>query len=429
MRTIRVTLVAVVLAVTASCASATKRFEQGQELEQQGRPLEAAQRYIEALKKDPSLAEARQRLLETGGIAVATAARDADGFARSGNWPDAADVLRNADELLHDAARVGVTLPTPAGYTEQRSVTMFRAVDQSLTMAVSAAQRGDFSESVSLVERAQERWEPRPEQQAALNRALHDFHLAWGQRELSSARFRSAFAHGEAAASIPGADRGAVAALQTEALRRGTMLVAALPTVARTGSDNRLLPELNDLLALDYWQRAPQWIEVVNPIEAQRVVRLRGLAGREVDVQNASAIARQLSARYAVALTLDSVRYSESKVERRRQVARTRAGADTAFFVEEGQLELWARVNWRAVDASAGRGIVDRGDANDHASTHFRRATYAGNWRDLTLSSADRDLFEQRDARDNPEMLRSVSRGLARRIGRDVFDALVRRVE
>jgi tetratricopeptide (TPR) repeat protein len=430
MRTIGIRGLAIAVAVlSASCASATKRYEQGQELEQQGRVADAAQRYVDALKKDPALVEARQRLLETGTRAIATAVQEANVLTASGAHADAADVLRRADEIIHDAAGVGVILPTPNGYAEQRSLTLDRAVDQALAQATTAAMRGDYAESVRLVERAEERWEPRPDRQAALNRGLYDAQLAWGQREASNGRFRSAYAHGESAAAVPGVDRSAINALQTDALRRGTILVAVFATVARAGTDNRLLPELNDLLALDHWQRPPQWIEMVNTIEAQRVVRNRGLAGRDLDVPNASALARQFGARYAVALTLDSVRYSESKVERRRKPARTRAGADTAFFVEEGQLELWARASWRTIAANAGRGVVDRGDASDHASTNFRRATYVGDWHDLELSSTDRAMFEQRDARDTQDMLRKVARGLSGRIGRDVFDALLRRVD
>src|SRR5437762_5655660 len=88
----------------AACASATKRFEQGQELEQQGQYAEAAQRYVDALKKDHSLVEARQRLLETGTRAIAAGVHDADAFAASGAHSDAADAMRKADALIHDAA-------------------------------------------------------------------------------------------------------------------------------------------------------------------------------------------------------------------------------------------------------------------------------------------------------------------------------------
>lgn len=420
---------AVLVVLAASCASATKRFEQGQELEQQGRPADAAHRYVDALRKDPTLTDARARLLETGSGAVADDIRAADAFETTAAYTEAADALRTADALVRDAAGVGVALDVPPGYVERRGATFGRAVDQALAQASVATQRGDYAESVRLVERAQERWEPRSDQQSALNRVLQDTHVTWGQRELSSGHYRAAFAHGETASNVPGLDRSASSALQSEALRRGTVLVAVFPAGARSGTDGRILPEVNDLLALDFWQHPPQWIDVVNPIEAQRVVRIRGLAGRDIDAQNAAALGRQLGARYAVALTLDSVRYAESKVERRRRSARTRAGVDTAFTVEEGELELWARVGWRQVEVTGGRAVIEHGDASDRATTQFRRPTYAGNWRDLDLNPADRTLFEQRDARDNQDMLRRVARGLADKLGRDVYDALLRRVD
>jgi hypothetical protein len=213
----------------------------------------------------------------------------------------------------------------------------------------------------------------------------------------------------------------------SEALGRGTVLVAMFPAGARTPQANQLLPEMNDLLTLEYWQRPPRWIDVINPIEAQRLARNRGFAGRDINPRDAGSLTRQLNARYGVSLTLDSVRYSESKVEKQRHAARTRAGKDTAFTVETGQLETWARIAWREVDPSGS--VIEHGEATNRATTSFKRATYAGNWRDLDLNGTDRGLFDQRDARDDPDMLRRLARGLAERLGGDVFEALLRRVD
>lgn len=52
--------------IVGACASATKRLEQGQELEQLGRTAHAARRYIDVLHKVATLAAARRRLAETG---------------------------------------------------------------------------------------------------------------------------------------------------------------------------------------------------------------------------------------------------------------------------------------------------------------------------------------------------------------------------
>jgi hypothetical protein len=120
-----------------SCASATKRYEQGKELEQQGRAADAAQHYIDALRKDPTYSEARERLMETGGRAVADDIRAADGLEATGVYTDAADALRTADALSGAPLRLAArwssrsrnrqprlsaeTTPNPSDWSSARS--------------------------------------------------------------------------------------------------------------------------------------------------------------------------------------------------------------------------------------------------------------------------------------------------------------------
>ena len=139
MRNMRALLAAVsCILVVSACASATKRYEQGQELELQGRTAEAAQRYIDALKKDATLAEARQRLAETGARAVADGMRETDAFEMTAAHIDAAESLRSLDALVRDAAGVGVSLAVPSGYAEKRRVVLGYAVDQAINEATTA---------------------------------------------------------------------------------------------------------------------------------------------------------------------------------------------------------------------------------------------------------------------------------------------------
>jgi len=90
----------------------------------------------------------------------------------------AADTLRKADGLIRDAAGVGVALETPNGYADRHAVVFARAVDQAIAQATSAGQRADYARCVELVERAQQQWEPRTDQQYQLNRLLHDVLVA-----------------------------------------------------------------------------------------------------------------------------------------------------------------------------------------------------------------------------------------------------------
>ncbi len=66
---IRTAVVAALVAATA-CASAGKRLEQGLDAEARGDWFEAAERYADALEKEPTLEDARRGLYEAGDSAV-----------------------------------------------------------------------------------------------------------------------------------------------------------------------------------------------------------------------------------------------------------------------------------------------------------------------------------------------------------------------
>ncbi|HEV7590888.1 MAG TPA: hypothetical protein VGO40_22445 [Longimicrobium sp.] len=425
------TAVAVALAASAGCASANKRYEQGVQLEQQGRAADAAQRYIDALKKDRTLADARTRLLDAGQRAIADYLRDADAAESSGRYGDAAESLRRLDALRGDAGAVGVSLPVPGGYEQRRATTFERAVDQALAEAEGALQRRDYPGAVRMLDRVAERWHATPEQRARLDRSRQDAQLAWAEGEMSAGRYRSAFDHARQAGG--GMAAGRSAELQEEALRRGTVQVAVFPVGAPSRMDDRVrasvLPELNDALALGPWARSPQWIDVLNPVAASRLARQRGWWGRDIQPYEAVSMGRQLGARMAVTLTLDSIRRTEAGVESVRRTVRTRAGADTAYTVREGRLETWARVAWQLVDVDGYRGAGEAGSVSARSSTRFRHATYAGDWRDLELPQAERALFQRQDEGYNRETVRELANGLTDSLGRAVFDALLRRID
>src|SRR5207302_2574314 len=71
--------------LSTACASASKRYEQGQTLEREGRPADAAARYVQALRKNGTLESARAGLRDAGARAIADylrqAAEDSAGHA------------------------------------------------------------------------------------------------------------------------------------------------------------------------------------------------------------------------------------------------------------------------------------------------------------------------------------------------------------
>lgn len=430
----RALLAALAVALAASaggCASASKRYAQGVQLEQQGRAADAAQRYVDALKKDRTLADARARLLDAGQRAIADYLRDADAAESAGRYGNAAESLRRLDALRDDASSVGVALPAPGGYEQRRAATFGRAVDQALAEAEGAIQRRDYPGAVRTLNRVGSRWQVTPEQDARMERTRQEAHLAWAEGEMDAGRYRSAFDHARQAGG--GMAAGRAAEIQEEALRRGTVPVAVFPVGAPSRLDDRVrasvLPELNDALALGPWARPPQWIDVLNPAAASRLARQRGWWGRDIQPYEAESMGRQLGARMAVILTLDSIARTESGVETVRRAARTQKGVDTAYTVREGRMESWARVQWQLVDVDGFRGTRDQGTVSARGSTRFRHATYAGDWRDLQLSPAERMLFQRQDEGYDRETVRELANGLSDPLGRAVFDALLRRID
>ena len=76
--TLRRLFLALPLLLTTACAAAADRFNDGLELQAQGRYMEAAYRYGDAVGKDSSLQEARDRLLIVGDSAIMLALEEAD---------------------------------------------------------------------------------------------------------------------------------------------------------------------------------------------------------------------------------------------------------------------------------------------------------------------------------------------------------------
>jgi tetratricopeptide (TPR) repeat protein len=422
-----------VAALAAGCASAGKRYEQGLQLEQSGRPADAAQRYIDALKKDRTLADARARLEDTGNRAIADYLDEAGRFEGAGSYVEAADVLRRLDELRGDAGAVGVPLQPPDGYDQRRRATFDRAVGLAVSASGSALARRDYSAAIGWLERATQRWEPTPADRERLAGARYDALFGWAQGEMQAGRYRAAYERAAQAAALGRSETGDAAELQREALRRGTVRVAILPVMGRAqvrdSLPDDLFAELNDELALSHWNRSPLWLDVVDPVAAAREARRRGGGRQPIDPSAGAQIGRQLGARIVVLMEVDSVRRGETGVTTQRRAARTQAGADTTFTVREGRVETWARVTYRVVDAAGWGRVADQGTVNARSSARFRHADYRGDWRTLQLPAADRALFSPAGQGYTRETVRELVSGLSDRLGRDVYDAVLRRIE
>jgi tetratricopeptide (TPR) repeat protein len=426
-------LLLVLLALLAGCASAGKRYEQGVELEQRGRSVEAARRYVEALRKDPGLLDARRRLEEAGHRAFDDLLRESSALDAAGRPIEAAEALVRLEGLRQEAAGVGVALSPPAGYESIRSATFDRAVEAALA-AVSIPAGRAWSDVLHGLERAEARFASTPEQRERLELARLDAHLGWAEMEAERGRYRSAFEVAErglrGAARSPGADR--LADIREEALRNGSMAVAVLPTVADEEVAGRLHEELgaatDDALAERHWRAPPLFVSVLDPARVAREARREGFTRRPPTGREAARLAREMGAELAVIAELDSVRVGDAQVRDTRRAVRTREGADTAYLLREGRREAWARLSLTLVDARDGR-VLDRATAAASQSARFRRGVYAGDWRTLALPRGDRDLFtDSGGERDRRELALQLADELAERAARDVFEAVLRQV-
>ncbi|HEX8693075.1 MAG TPA: hypothetical protein VF746_11685 [Longimicrobium sp.] len=419
-----------------ACASAGKRYEQGVELEQRGRPADAARRYIDALEKDPRLADARARLQETGDRAVQEYVAYAQSHEASGDPGEAAESFLRADNLRRDAAAVGVTLNAPADYPSRRRATFDRAIAHAVQGAAAAA-RTQPDEADRALARAMERWEPTPTQRQSLARARVDAAVAASEADLAQGRYRAAYDRLErlrqAVAGADPAQLDAARRVQEEALRRGTLRVAVLPVFAAAAEEGRLpggfLTDLQDELETGEWMRPPRFVEVVDPREVRREWRRRGDPRRVPSSWEAERLGRALGAAVVVMAEIDSVARLETDVRSTRRPARTQAGADTAYTVREGRQTTWARVSYSLVDVQGGR-TLERGTVAAEGGARFRRATFAGDWRTLALSRDERELFlDDRRGDIDRELARELLAGLSDRLGREVYDLVLRRVD
>ena len=432
LRRVRTLLLPAVLLLPAACTSAEKRLEQGMRLEQEGRSADAAARYIDALKKDPSLADARLRLQETGARIVASSLDQSSRLESAGRLDDAVTALFGAERMRRSAAEVGVGLDLPAGFTDRRRALLDRAIDDALATSRTLSQGARHDEADARLGRAMTRYAPSPEQRDRLAEARVETSVAAAEAEMAGGRYLAAYQRvarlRQALGGTTGLSRWLDPALrlQEEAQRLGTRSVAVLPATVEQGQRDRLpeefAPALSDALAAGSWRSPPLFVEVMDPARTWGAVRGRGRERRALSRYEAAQIGRELGADVVVLAVVDSVARWEADVLRTRRAARTGAGADTAFTAVEGRDRVLVRVRWTLMDTGE-RGLLAQGDVVAQSSTGFRRAEYRGNPAELELSRADRELFD-RDGRRGAigrEPMRELVEELSSEVAQRVF--------
>jgi hypothetical protein len=416
----------------SACASANKRYEQGQRAEREGRPADAAARYVQALKKDGSLESARTGLRDAGARAVADYVAQAAAEDAAGRPDRAADAFLAADDLRGDARAVGVELAGPDDYAARRRAALDRAIAAALGDAQTLAAGGRYDDAARQAERAAERWLPNGTQRASLAGARAGAHLAGARADTARGRFRAAYERAARAADFEGiatSDAEQARALQAAALARGAVRVAVVPVwateAARRALPDDALPALADELLDKPWTEPPLFVALTPVPDVQRELRRLDLARRALSAAEAARLGRALEADYVIVAEVDSVHGAESNLKSTRRAVKTTNGADTAFTVEEGRRRVYARITYDLVDPETRR-AVERQTVSATTSGDFKRARYAGDPRTLDLRRADRELFDR--AAQERDLARELAEDLSLQYARDLFDTLLRRI-
>jgi tetratricopeptide (TPR) repeat protein len=392
---------ALTLALTiAGCASANKRYEQGYELEQQGQYIQAARKYIDALKKDGQHPEARARLREIGPRAVNSFLENAELAAASGREADAADSYLRLDEFLASAAAVGEPLPRPSDYADQRRAMFDEAIGALIDDGRSSEEIGAWYAAKRAYNRA-DRYFPDTEQVDLLIDGLIRTHLGWCETDLDMGRYRSSVEHADEAFALaggPDSEAGMAALeLRATAIELGTIPVAVTP-LWRTDDAARFLPEgflsaLNDELELVAWSEPPMFIEVMDPLLVRRALRDLRYHSTLMTIPEASRLGREIGAHTVVTADIEIFTVTERDVREEVRNTKTRAGKPVSYLRRSGTLDYRMRLHYTVVDLVSQRAVHER-TIEVRESGRFERAVYDGDWTNLDLTRNERRWFE-----------------------------------
>lgn len=386
--------------LAASCASAGKRLEQGMELEMQGRYDEAVNRYVEALEKDATLTEARDRLMAVGDSAITGHLREMDRWSAAGDPVRATNHVARIDNLLARARTVGVRLPIPEDYTQRRRAAFDGAVELLLDQGETARSGGRYADAVESFRQARSRYEPTIQQRERSVQGEAWSLVEWSQEEMDRGRLRSAF---EVASQVHGVEQAPrEAGLEAEGIMRraldvGQVEVMALPVVpgGRTRSPAVLETSatLDAALRQGAWRQPPPFVRLTDDRLVRDVVGEAAALGPGLSPRALGLLLRLTEAEYGAWVEVVSVEATEFDVDQATRSARTRDGRTTSYILETGERRIRAEARVVVVDrdGSAHQDVVLVGTGTGS----FRRGVYQGNPSELNLDRREVDYFDR----------------------------------
>ena len=311
------------LLLATACASATDRFNDGLELQAQGRYMEAAYRYADAVEKDSSLQDARDQLLIVGDSAVMVALEEADRLEGRGEPVGAARQFLSIDRLMSRVRSVGMRLLEPDGYRADRRTAFELAIEWYMTEGEDASREGRWEDAVRAFASVRGEFSPSRDQRETSFDAETRVLIDWAEIELGDRRPRAAFGIAERALSVrrstPRSIVMEVSDLQDRALAMGTVVLAALP-VSSTGRVRDIVGAelevvLDEAMESGHWREAPPFVVMADANILRR--ELRGLLRGRIP-QSPALVGRALNligADYGVMVEITSIRIADEDVE------------------------------------------------------------------------------------------------------------------
>ena len=321
--TLRRLFFAVPLLSATACASATDRFNDGLELQSQGRYMEAAFRYADAVEKDSSLQEAREQLLIVGDSAVWVALEEAEYLDGRGEPVGAARQFLAIDRLMSRVRSVGMRLLEPDDYRVARRTALDQAIEWYMSEGEAASREGRWEDAVRAFSSVRGDFSPSREDRGASFDAETRVFIDWAEIELGDHRPRAAYGIAERALSVrrstPRPIVLEVTDLQDRALAMGTVVVAALP-VSATGQVRDIVGAdlevaLDEGMETRQWREAPPFVVMADADILRR--EIRGLLRGRIP-QSPALVGRALNligADYGVMVEITSLRIADEEVE------------------------------------------------------------------------------------------------------------------
>jgi hypothetical protein len=315
-----------------ACASATDRFNDGVELQSQGRYMEAAYRYADAVEKDPSLQEARDQLLTVGDSAVLVTLEEADYLEGRGEPVSAARQFLAVDRLMSRVRSVGMRLLEPDDYRVARRTAFDRAIEWYMSEGEGASREGRWEDAVRAFASVRGDFSPSREHREVSFDAETRVLIDWAEIELGDRRPRAAYGIAERALAVrrstPRPIVLEVTDLQDRALEMGTVVVAALP-VSATGEVRDIVGAdlevaLDEGMETRQWREAPPFVVMADADILRR--ELRGLLRGRIP-QSPAVVGRALNligADYGVLVEITSIRIADEHVQIEERTAEIR---------------------------------------------------------------------------------------------------------